>query len=239
MMNTSLKPPHQAWVKETSFGEWFLSTDTWVNRVLAIAIDELEALLSPRLDRYPTIVDVGFGHGHSLPMLDQRFGPHTIIGLDIDPESVERAADKVRDCASDVQLHVGNATSMDLPDASVDMVFCHQTLHHIVDQEAAVREFLRVLKPGGVLLMAESCRKFIHSLQVRFLFRHPNHVQKTNLEYVQLLNDCGFETHPERISSPYYWWSRRDFGLLERLGRKVPDDKEETQVNVVAFRPTN
>jgi len=226
-------------VKETSFGDWFLSTDTWVHRVLAIALDEFETLLSPRLGRYPTIVDLGFGHGHSLPMLDQRFSPDTIIGLDIDPEALERAADKVNDCASDVQLRVGDATSMDLPDASVDMVLCHQTLHHIVDHEATVREIYRVLKPGGVLLMAESCRKFIHSLPVRVLFRHPDHVQKTDSEYVQLLNDCGFDTHPDRISRPYYWWSRSDFGLLEKLGMKVPTDKENTQVNVVAFRPNS
>lgn len=238
-MIASKRPSRRDWVKESSFGGWFLSTDTWVHRVLAIAMDELETLLSPRQDRYPTVVDVGFGHGHSLLMLDERFSPDTIIGLDIDPESLERAADKVTDCASDVQLRLGDATSIDLPDASVDMVLCHQTLHHVVDHEAAVREFYRVLKPGGVLLMAESCRKFIHSLPVWLLFRHPNHVQKSDSEYVQLLNDCGFDTHPDRISTPYYWWSRADFGLLEKLGKKVPADKEETQVNVVAFRPAS
>ena len=238
MMSASQEPPRQEWVKESSFGDWFLSTDTWVNRVLSIALDELEILLSPRRDRYPTIVDVGFGHGHSLPMLDERFSPDTIIGFDIDPKALEHAADRVKDCASDVQLRRGDAAAMDLPDASVDMVLCHQCLHHMVEHEAAVKEFYRVLKPGGVLLMAESCRKFIHSIPVRLLFRHPNHVQKTDAEYVQLVEDCGFDTHPDRISRPYYWWSRWDLGLLEKLGRKVPANKEETQVNIVAFRPS-
>ena len=35
--------------------------------------------------------------------------------------------------------------------ASVDLLFCHQTFHHLVEQEQALAEFYRVLKPGGNL----------------------------------------------------------------------------------------
>jgi len=62
-------------------------------------------------------------------------------------------------------------------------------------------------------------------------------VQKTDKEYVQLLRDSSFEISPGNISRPYYWWSRRDLGLFELLRRKIPENKEETQVNVVAYRP--
>jgi len=231
------QPARKSWVRETRFGEWFLNTDTWVNRVLKIALDDLESLLTPKLEQYPTILDVGIGHGHSLLMLDQRFRPQKLIGMDINPEVAKQADDKVTACDCEVQVLVNNATAMELADQSVDMVFCHQTLHHIADQASAVREFYRVLKPGGVLLMAESCRKFIHSLPVRVLFRHPMHAQKTDSEYLQLLADNGFETGPENISRPYTWWSRADLGLLELLGKRVSEDREETQINVVAYRP--
>jgi ubiquinone/menaquinone biosynthesis C-methylase UbiE len=170
-------------------------------------------------------------------MLNQRFSPEKIIYLDVDPEASVRAGDKIKACVSEVQILVNNAASMDLPDNSVDMILCHQTLHHIVDQVSAVKEFYRVLKPGGVLLMAESCRKFIHSLYVRLFFRHPNDVQKTDIEYLQLLEDSGFVLHPQNISRPYLWWSRADLGLLELLGKKIPTDKEETLINVAAYRP--
>ena len=237
MMIEDQRLTRQEWVRESSFGSWFLNTDTWVNRVLKIAMDDLESLMTTKLDRYPTILDVGFGRGHSLLMLDQRFHPEKIIGLEIDPMALEWAKDKVDACTSDVQLITNNAASMELPDMSVDMVLCHQALHHIVDQHGAVREFYRVLKPGGVLLFAESCRKFIHSWQVRMFFRHPMDVQKTDLEYLRLLQDTGFVTPIENISRPYLWWSRIDFGLLELLGKKVPREKEETLINVVAYRP--
>ena len=38
---------------------------------------------------------------------------------------------------------------------------------------AAVRGFHRVLKPGGMLLLTESCRRYILSWLIRILFRHP------------------------------------------------------------------
>lgn len=239
MITENKQMARQDWVKESRFGDWFTTTDTWINRVLKIALDDLESLMTSKLDRYPTILDIGYGNGHSLLMLDQRFHPDKLIGLDISPEASELAADKINACTSDVHILVNNAAAIDLPDNSVDMVLCHQTLHHINDQVAAVREFYRVLKPGGVLLMAESCRKFIHSWPVRIFFRHPVGVQKTDTEYLRLLEDSGFVVRPENVSRPYLWWSQVDFGLRELLGKKKSEDEEETLVNVVAYRPSS
>ncbi|MEO8223617.1 MAG: methyltransferase domain-containing protein [Gammaproteobacteria bacterium] len=61
--------------------------------------------------------------------------------------------------------------------ASVDIVFCHQLLHHASDPLAVLRELNRVLAPGGWLLVAESCRAFLEWWPVRFLFRHPRRQQ--------------------------------------------------------------
>jgi SAM-dependent methyltransferase len=40
---------------------------------------------------------------------------------------------------------------LDLPDESVDLIFCRQTFHHLVDQMGAIAEFRRLLRPGGLL----------------------------------------------------------------------------------------
>lgn len=226
----------EAFVEETRFGNWFLKSGTWKAHVLCRALDDLQAMIPAGL-RFARILDVGCGFGHSFDELARRFQPEVIVGMDADPGLDERAGAQARSCASKVELRSGNAAQMPWPDASFDMVYCHQTFHHIVAQEEALAEFFRVLKPGGVLLFAESTRKYIHSLPIRLLFRHPMDVQRTADEYAAMIRQAGFSLPPSRISLPYLWWSRPDVGLLELLGRPVPAQREETLINAVALKP--
>ena len=60
-----------------------------------------------------------------------------------------------------VELQRGDISALALPDDSVDLIFCHQTFHHLTRQREALAEFHRVLKPGGLFLFAESTRAYI------------------------------------------------------------------------------
>ncbi|MGH6627406.1 MAG: class I SAM-dependent methyltransferase [Burkholderiaceae bacterium] len=225
-------------VEETRFGNWFLKSDTWKVHVLRRALDDLQGLMPQGATRYPRVLDVGCGFGHSFEELARRFSPDLIVGLDADPALRERARESAARCACEARLHAANAARMDLPEAEFDLVFCHQTFHHIVEQQAAMAEFFRVLKPGGLLLFAESTKRYIHSLPIRLLFRHPMEVQKTAQEYVAMIRAAGFELPQGRISMPYLWWSRPDLGFLEWIGLPVPRQREETLINAVAVKPT-
>lgn len=235
-MSATSAPARQAFVEETSFGNWFLRTATWKVHVMRRALNDLEGLL-PEGQHYERILDVGCGFGHSFAELSKRFQPKLIVGMDPDPGLHQRASAEAKACPSPVELHADNASAMSWPDHHFDMVFCHQTFHHIVAQQEAMAEFLRVLKPGGVLLFAESTRKYIHSLPIRLLFRHPMDVQRTAPEYVAMIRQAGFDLPDARISTPYLWWSRPDIGFLEWIGRPVPEEREETLVNAVAIKP--
>ncbi|MCB5183719.1 class I SAM-dependent methyltransferase [Methylobacillus gramineus] len=225
-------------VKETRFGNWFLKTNMWKIRVLDRALNDLQRLMPARRAQYSHILDVGCGFGHSFFALAKRFNPQQITGLDADPDLQARASDSARNCPAQVRLFAGNASLMQgIPDNEFDMVFCHQTFHHIVDQEEAMAEFFRVLKPGGVLLFAESTKRYIHSLQIRLLFRHPMHVQKTAEEYIAIIRNAGFSLPDAQISLPFLWWSRPDAGLWEWIGFPLPKKREETLVNAVAIKP--
>lgn len=224
-------------VKETRFGDWFLNTNMWQLRVLDRALNDLQRLI-PSGGTYPKILDVGCGFGHSFLALSARFKPHEIIGLDADPDIQQRAGSNAKRCDAKVNLLAANAAMMQgVADNSVDMVFCHQTFHHIVNQHDAMAEFFRVLKPGGVLLFAESTKRYIYSLQIRMLFRHPMHVQKTAQEYISMIRQAGFDLPDSRISLPFLWWSRPDVGMSEWLGFRVPEQREDTLVNAVAIKP--
>jgi ubiquinone/menaquinone biosynthesis C-methylase UbiE len=227
--------PH---VEETRFGKWFLRTETWRVHVLERAMADLVRLIPDCKPSYEVVVDVGCGSGYSLPKLAQRFGPRELIGVDIDPEMLAAARAEAGKAGVDARLVEASSSRMPLPDGHADLLFCHQTFHHLVEQEAALAEFLRVLKPGGILLFAESTRRYIHSWIIRALFRHPMEVQRTAPEYLQMLRAAGFVVPESAVSYPYLWWSREDLGIMERwFGVRPPADREETLLNLVAVKP--
>ncbi|TDV39006.1 methyltransferase family protein [Paraburkholderia caballeronis] len=232
-------------VPETAFGIWFLRTHTWEHHVLRVAINDLKRLIEQPLPAAPTIVDVGCGQGKSFRLLAEAFRPARIVGIDYHEASLELARQAARACRSQPQsqtefdvLH-GDCARLPLPSASADIVFCHQTFHHLVEQQRALAEFHRVLKPGGVLLFAESTDAYIRSWVIRLLFRHPMQVQKSADGYLAMVRHAGFRFTERNVSLPYLWWSRAaDFGLFERLGlhHPKPGKRRETLVNVAAVK---
>ena len=226
-----------AHVEESRFGVWFLGTETWVQHVLVRAVADLKRLVGPAAPVAPVVVDVGCGWGRSFRLLTDAFAPSRLIGCDIAPEMLKLSAERAARDGLTMEFHQADSAALPLGDASVDLVFCHQTFHHLVDQQGAIAEFHRVLKPGGLLLFAESTRAYIHSWIIRLLFRHPMEVQKTAPEYLALIEAAGFEVTPERTSYPYLWWSRTDLGIAEAwFGVKPRAGREETLVNVVAVK---
>ncbi|OWY30433.1 class I SAM-dependent methyltransferase [Herbaspirillum robiniae] len=235
---TQLPPAMPEHVPETAFGIWFLRTPTWTLHVLERAIKDLERLIPARRASYPVVADVGCGWGRSLKKLHERFAPQRLIGMDIDPDMIRAAQAEVDGEGVRAEFIQCSSSQMTLEDNSVDLLFCHQTFHHLIEQEEAIREFYRVLKPGGILLFAESTKRYIHSWIIRLLFRHPMEVQKTAEEYLALVRSAGFQVAPESVSYPYLWWSREDLGIMERVfGIKPPAVREETLINLVAVKP--
>jgi SAM-dependent methyltransferase/uncharacterized membrane protein YbhN (UPF0104 family) len=98
-----------------------------------------------------TGLDLGCGLGLQANALRNR--GYRVIGLDAAHELVRRAADS--------GLHVVTGSAMALPfsSGSLDFVYTVGVLHHLPgreEQRAAVREVMRVLKPGGVFMVHET-----------------------------------------------------------------------------------
>lgn len=234
--------PLPDYIPETEFGDWFLRTRTWDVHVLEVALRDLDRLDPSLRAGFPVVIDVGCGWGGSLSKLNDRFRPERLVGFDIAPKMVEaatREAARLRTASGNaVEVVRASSAALPLPDASVDLVFCHQTFHHLVDQDRAIAEFFRVLRVGGKLLFAESTRRYIHSWIIRRLFRHPMEVQKTAPEYLALVRATGFAVPDAQVSYPFLWWSREDLGLAQRVLRiEPPAVREETLINLVATRP--
>ncbi|GFZ96384.1 class I SAM-dependent methyltransferase [Dyella caseinilytica] len=231
------------YVEETRIGFHFLRSHTWQHHVLRVAINDLKRLIDEPLPQGGTLLDVGCGQGKSFRLLRDAFQPSRMLGLDADPHSIRLSEAEAEREGIRVDLLTADCAEIPLPDQSVDIVFCHQTFHHLVEQEQALAEFWRVLKPGGLLLFAESTKAYIDTWVIRWFFRHPMDVQKSAEEYLEMLRQQGFVFGAQNVSFPYLWWSRsKDFGLLERWGLRAPPppgQREETLVNAAVRKPAH
>jgi SAM-dependent methyltransferase len=81
----------------------------------------------------------------------------TVIGIDISPELINIAKRRVGDAGLSAIVRVGSAYETELPDASVDVVFCMSLIHHL-EIPRVKREMLRVLRPGGFVVLKEPVR---------------------------------------------------------------------------------
>lgn len=76
-----------------------------------------------------------------------------IIGIDCDAATVEQAKEK--SAGKGVEFQVGEGAHLDFADDSVELAAISNTLHHIENYDAVLDEMLRVLRPGGTLLINE------------------------------------------------------------------------------------
>lgn len=221
------------YVPESRFGEWFQRTDIWRRYVVEPAAMELASLLPRGLGPFTTVLDAGCGEGVAFDVLRRVFGARNLVGVDIHPGSVETARQLAARMGEGVRVHQADATRLPMGSGTIDVVFCHQLLHHCSDPVGVLKELRRVLVPEGWLLVSESCRPFLEWWPVRLLFRHPPREQCTAGEYAALLKESGFSDEATRIMTPAPWWSLPDLGVRKRLGG-ASVAREATQVRIAA-----
>lgn len=94
-------------------------------------------------------LDVATGTGTVALALRER-GAAEVVGTDLAPEMVEVARSRVGDRAG-LGFLQAEATALPFPDAHFDLVACGAGLFFVPDMEAALREWARVTRPGGVV----------------------------------------------------------------------------------------
>ena len=104
-------------------------------------------------------LDVGCGIGLYALWLAEAVGPHgSVVAIEPEAEKVAAARRYIADAvtAPRLEFRVGDGTKIDAPDASFDWLWCGDVLHHIDERATALREFARVVRPGGAIVVKES-----------------------------------------------------------------------------------
>lgn len=108
------------------------------------------------LDKLPsgtTVLDVGCGIGGSSRMLAREYG-FSVTGVTLSSQQVRRAQELT---SPEVNAHfrVDDALALSFPNASFDVVWSVEAGPHMPDKAQFARELMRVLKPGGILVVAD------------------------------------------------------------------------------------
>jgi SAM-dependent methyltransferase len=99
-------------------------------------------------------IEVACGPGLIARAMAPRVG--SVLGLDLTPAMIERArADAAAAGVDNVSFEVGDATALDLPDDSLDGAITRFSLHHIPAPLRVLEEMRRVVRPGGLVVVAD------------------------------------------------------------------------------------
>lgn len=182
------------------------------------------------------VLDAGCGEGSVAHHLASDYGLR-IRGVDLLDFSIARAKDKARRSRLDLRFKVGDYSSLDYPDRTFDAVYTMETLEHSVDPQKTLKEFYRVLKPGGTLVLFEYTiprdsklseedkavwREIIKgsAMPGLLLFRHgsfPGHLTKAGFAGVKV-EDITARTIP--MLRRFYHWAVVPYQLIKLLGKR-------------------
>ncbi|MFC4911980.1 class I SAM-dependent methyltransferase [Actinomadura gamaensis] len=183
----------------TGYGVWAPTYDDPDNA--AFAIDE--PVVTGILDALPPgdALDAACGTGRYARLLSAR--GHRVTGVDSSPAMLAEA----RRAVPDADFRTGSLDALPVPDASADVVTCALSLTHVPSPAPPLREFARVLRPGGHLIIADV---------------HPDAVARGSVPTVRL------DGRPARVTTHHhlvgdYLRAALDAGLhLRRCEEPVP-----------------
>jgi SAM-dependent methyltransferase len=139
------------WESASYDEKWSISYD---ERCISYARDRFAAVAGTQGWPYGRALELGCGTGFFLLNLKQAGVLDEAHVTDLSPAMVQTAVGNAARLGFQVEGRVADAEAIPYEDASFDLVVGHAVLHHIPDVELALREVLRVLRPGGRFVFA-------------------------------------------------------------------------------------
>lgn len=139
------------WEASTYDEKWSISFD---ERCISYARDRFAAVAGTAGWPYGRALEIGAGTGFFSLNLRQAGVLSEVCVSDLSPGMVAAAQENARRLGFSVEGRVGDAEHLPYDDDSFDIVVGHAVLHHVPDVELALRECLRVLRPGGRVVIA-------------------------------------------------------------------------------------
>jgi len=180
------------------------------------------------------ILDIGCGEGrHAIGLhVDKKVD---VVGLDLSIEDIRTAKNRIkdfsisRDNTSSCLFGLGNIQQLPFKSSSYNSIICSEVLEHVESPQEAMKEMVRVLKPGGVLAISVPRylpERICWSLSSEYHNVAGGHKRIFNHNQLKRLAETeGVKYHrfhwAHALHSPYWWlkclfWGReKDHRLVE------------------------
>jgi len=189
------KPTVEMKVRE-GYAEWSKQYDGEAKANLLIALEEPVVLELIGDVAGLDVLDAACGTGRYALLLAEAGA--RVAAVDSSPEMLQHARRKATERGSAIDFREGDLTALPYPDEAFDLVVCALSLCHLTDLNPAAREFARVLRPGGRVIVSDF-HPFCLLIGWRTAFYTEratcwieNHLNLTE-EYVRALLANGFE----------------------------------------------
>lgn len=199
--------------------------------------DLVEMVQAAQLTGHEHLLDAGCGTGHTA----LTFAPHVaqVIAYDLAESMLAQGRGLAAERGiTNIDFRKGDVETLPFEDATFDVITTRYSAHHWPNPQAALREFRRVLRPNGRLLIGDIVSSNDFILDTHFqaieLLRDPSHVRDhTQDQWLAMLDAAGFTgdvPHTWEVFIEFASWIKRintpeqHAAMIRTLLTEAPDE---------------
>jgi len=149
------------------------------------------------------VLDAACGEGYGSALLAATAA--SVTGVDLSGESIDHARNRYR--ADNLEFQVADCLALPFPDDNFDCVVSYETLEHLSDHDELLREFRRVLRPDGFLVLSSPDKAvYTDKLQNRNEF-HLRELYRAEFEALLRTHFAAYRLYGQKLLFQSAIWS--------------------------------